>query len=300
MRILFMGTPNFARIILESLYYQHEIIGLFCQPDRPFGRKQELKMPETKAFCYEVGLDIPVYQPVEFDNEVLQNIKMLNPDVIIVVAYGKILPPSVLKYRCINIHASLLPKYRGASPIQEMILHDDKFFGVSAMLMEEGLDSGDVLGFSLCKNDFCVGIEALSIKLASMGAKLINGVLERLDEIMPLKQDEIHTSYCKKIKKEAGSIDFSDAWEICRKFRAFQGWPAIFLSSGLKIFDVSLQSSDGVYQEGEILEILPDCIIVGCKKGSVKIGGLQAPNKQKVSAPQYINGKRLQIGMQLK
>lgn len=299
MKILFMGTPAFARVILQEVIKDFEVIGLFCQPDKPFGRKQELKAPETKEFLQNYDSKIPIYQPIEFDEVILQEIKKLNPDVILVVAYGKILPKSVLEYRCINIHASILPKYRGASPIQEMLLHNDRIFGVSAMLMEEGLDSGDILGFSMIENTLQENLLSLSEKLAFLGADLIKDVLKRLDSIKPLKQSNAQASYCKKIKKDAGEVAFVNAEEIVLKYRAFGVWPSVFLKSGLKLFDVSLVKKEGSFKSGEILDIQNDGIEVGCERGSIKIGALQAPSKQKVSSNVYLMGKRLSVGMLL-
>lgn len=292
-----MGTPKFAQVILQDLLLHFEVVGLFCQPDKPFGRKQETKMPITKEFLIQHYPHIPVFQPSTLDENLLGIIKTLRVDIIVVVAYGQILPKSFLAYRCINLHASILPKYRGASPLQEMLLNDEKYWGVSAMLIEEGLDSGDILGFGILPSNQEDMLLDLANKLANLGAKVLKDVLDRLQSIEPLKQDTFQASYCKKIKKQEGLIDFENAREIFLKFRAYSNWPSIFLENGLKIFDIALQEEEGAYKKGEILAIQEDGILIGCKKGKLKIGMLQAPNKQKIQAKAYILGKRLQVGM---
>ena len=150
-KILFMGTPDYATTIFKELIKsKYEIVGLFTQPDKPVGRKQLLTPPHIKQFCIDENLNIPIFQPLKLrgNEEAKNQIEFLKPDFIIVAAYGQILPKEILDIApCINLHASLLPKYRGASPIQESLLNDDNYTGVTSMLMEEGLDSGDILGF---------------------------------------------------------------------------------------------------------------------------------------------------------
>ncbi|WP_104697171.1 MULTISPECIES: methionyl-tRNA formyltransferase [unclassified Helicobacter] len=300
MKVLFMGTPLFAKIILEQLLLDSQnfqVVGLFCQPDKPFGRKQELKAPDTKEFLSQNYPNIPIFQPSNLKEESLHQIKELNPDVILVVAYGKILPREFLSFRCINIHASILPQYRGASPIQEMLLNNDKLWGVSAMQMEEGLDSGDILGLSIIPSNNNQDLSSLSIELANIGADLVKEVLNNLNRIKPLAQNHAQATYCKKIKKDAGKIEFLNAREIVLKYRAFGTWPSIFLENGLKLFDVTLGDVSKEYKKGEILQIQKDFIEIGCQKGSIRVGSLQAPNKQKVSASAYVIGRRFSVGM---
>ena len=154
-RILFMGTPDYATVIFkEILNSKYEIIGLYTQPDKPVGRKQLLTPPHIKQYCLDENLNIPIFQPLKLRNneEATKQIEEVKPDFIIVAAYGQILPKEILNIApCINLHASLLPKYRGASPIQESLLNDDIYTGVTSMLMEEGLDSGDILGLQYLK-----------------------------------------------------------------------------------------------------------------------------------------------------
>lgn len=301
MKILFMGTPHFARFVLEGLYNEFEIIGLFTQPDKKVGRNQELNFPSTKEFLLEMDSKIPIFQPQKWTQEDIESIKMLSPDVIVVVAYGKILPKEVLSLsRCINVHASILPKYRGASPIAEMILNDENIFGVSIMDMAEGLDNGDILGISAFKREEYDNVFHLSQKLSKMGLELLINILKNLKNITPLKQNNIDSSYCKKISKEDGLIDFIDAKKIYLKSLAYYNWPGIFLENGLKLFEVELIEEKGSYQKGQILSISKDGIIIGCAKGSLKIKKLQASGKQRIDSKSYIVGKRLQEGDILK
>ncbi|PAF52739.1 methionyl-tRNA formyltransferase [Helicobacter sp. 13S00477-4] len=299
MKILFMGTPNFAQIILEALLNDpyFEVVGLFAQPDKPFGRKQEIRYPQTKELLLKKNISIPIFQPEVLDEKSVKNISDLKPDIILVVAYGKILPKKILSLaRCLNIHASLLPKYRGASPIQEMILNDEEFYGICVIDMEERLDSGNILGKIEFKREKYFNIEYLSNILAQMGSALIVDVLKNLRTIQSVKQDDSLSTYCKKIVKQDGIIEFDEAKKIYLKFLAYFNWPGIFLRSGLKLFDIGLISETNCYQRGEILDIKDNSIFVGCSFGILRIGMLQSPGRQKTYARNYIQGKRLKIG----
>lgn len=201
-RILFMGTPDYAtKIFEEILNSSYEIVGLFTQPDKPIGRKQIITAPHIKQFCIDNDLDIPIYQPQKLRNnqEAKQQIENLNPDFIIVAAYGQILPKEILDIApCINLHASLLPKYRGASPIQESLLNGDNYTGVTSMLMEEGLDSGDILGLKYFKIPQNMEVEELFSELSTVAAKLTIETLNNFENISPKVQNETNVSYCKK------------------------------------------------------------------------------------------------------
>ena len=213
-RIVFMGTPDYATVIFEKLIEKnYNIIGLFTQPDKPVGRKQELTPPHIKKFALENGLSIPIYQPLTLrDNDIQQTLIDLKPDIIIVAAYGQILPSEVLNIApCINLHASLLPKYRGASPIQQSLLNDDKFSGVTAMNMDIGLDSGDILGYKYVRIEKDTVVAELFDKLAVCAAELTVETLERLDTIVPIKQNLSLVSHCKKISKKDGLVIFDNA-----------------------------------------------------------------------------------------
>lgn len=299
MKILFMGTPSFAAIVLEKILKDShfDVVGLFAQPDKPFGRKQELKSPHTKQLLLDMGLQIPIFQPAKLDEKCIDVISTLAPDVILVVAYGKILPKKILSLaRCINIHGSILPKYRGASPIQEMILNDEAQYGVSVIDMEESLDSGDILGIKSFEVREYIDIDSLSKVLAQMGGELVIDILKNLSSIKPVKQIDSDSSYCKKILKEDGMIEFKNAKEIFLKSLAYASWPNIFLKNGLKLFGVKVLFENKGYICGEILKIEKDSIVVGCEKGAIEIQMLQPSGKQKMSASAYIRGRRFNIG----
>jgi len=299
MRIVFMGTPDYATAIFEELLKNDiEVVALFTQPDKPVGRKQILTAPHIKQFCIENGLSIPVYQPKTLKETVIQQtIKELKPDFIIVAAYGQILPKEILNIApCINLHASLLPKYRGASPIQESLLNDDEFSGVTAMLMDEGLDSGEILGLRYVKIHPNMDVSELFGVLSTCAADLTISILKRFNDIQPKTQDIKEVSHCKKIKKENGKIQFDNAKEIYLKYRAYKYWPGLFLESGLKLKELELNDTDSQNGSGEILKIKDDYIVIGCSKGSLKIKSVQPPSKKAMLTVDYIRGKRLSVG----
>ena len=295
-----MGTPDYATIIFdEILKNNYDVLALFTQPDKKVGRKQILTPPHIKQYCIDNSLEIPIFQPEKLrgNEEVVNELKSLNPDYIIVAAYGQILPKEILNIApCINLHASLLPKYRGASPIQESILNDDRFTGVTSMLMEEGLDSGDILGLKYFKIPNKMEVAELFSKLSEVAAKLTIETLQNYENIKPKKQNESEVSFCKKIKKEHGQVSFDNAKKLYQTYKAYSYWPGVYLESALKIKDITLVDEDSLSKKGEILAIENDGIIIGCKKGSLKISTLQAPSKKAVSAVDYIRGQRIKEG----
>ncbi|MGD9623568.1 MAG: methionyl-tRNA formyltransferase [Arcobacter sp.] len=299
-RILFMGTPDYATTIFKELINsKYEVIGLFTQPDKPVGRKQVLTPPHIKQYCLDENLNLPIFQPIKLrgNEEAKKQIEDLKPDFIIVAAYGQILPKEILDIApCINLHASLLPKYRGASPIQESLLNDDYFTGVTSMLMEEGLDSGDILGLQYLKITSTMEVSEAFEKLSIIAATLTITTLDNFENIKPIKQNEAEVSFCKKIKKEDGLVNFLDAKKLYLKYKAYSYWPGIFLESELKLKDIELVEENSINKEGKILEISKDFIIIGCKKGSLKIKTLQAPSKKAISSVDFIRGQRLEVG----
>jgi methionyl-tRNA formyltransferase len=301
-KIVFMGTPDYATVIFQELLESHyEVVALFTQPDKKVGRKQILTYPHIKQFCVDNGLSLPIYQPTTLkDEKIINSIKSLNPDFIIVAAYGQILPKQILNIApCINLHASLLPKYRGASPIQSAILNNDKYSGVTAMMMEETLDSGDILGFDYVKLNINTDVLKLFNQLSNSAASLIIDILERFDNITPKKQNEAKVSFCPKITKSDGLVSFDNSMSLYSKYKAFKYWPGIFLESGLKLKKISLDNSDSINNEGEILQIAKDHIIVGCKIGTIKIFEVQPSSKKVMSVVDYIRGARLEVGNSL-
>ena len=299
-KILFMGTPDYATTIFKELIAsKYDVVGLFTQPDKPVGRKQILTPPHIKQYCIDENISLPIFQPLKLrgNEEAKKQIEELKPDFIIVAAYGQILPKEILDIApCINLHASLLPKYRGASPIQESLLNDDFYTGVTSMLMEEELDSGDILGLQYLKITSSMEVSEAFERLSKIAAKLTITTLDNYENIKPIKQNESEVSFCKKIKKEDGLVNFSNAKNLYLKYKAYSYWPGIFLESELKLKDINLVETDSVNEEGKILEISKDFIVIGCKKGSLKIKTLQAPSKKAISSVDYIRGQRLEVG----
>ena len=303
-RILFMGTPDYAtKIFDELLNSSYKVVGLFTQPDKPVGRKQVLTPPHIKQYCIDNNIELPIYQPEKLrgNDEAKTQIEALKPDFIIVAAYGQILPKEILDIApCINLHASLLPAYRGASPIQESLLNDDEYTGVTSMLMEEGLDSGDILALQYLKITPTMEVAEAFAKLSDIAAELTITTLDEFENIEPKKQNEAQVSFCGKIKKDNGLVDFTDAKKLFLKYKAYSYWPGVFLESGLKLKDIELVETESSNNEGELLEIADDFIIIACNKGSLKIKTLQAPSKKAVSSVDYIRGQRLQVSDTLK
>lgn len=299
MRIVFMGTPSYATEILSGLLAtNHEIVALFTQPDKPVGRKQELTPPHIKQFYIDKGLTCSIYQPEKLNNnEMIEVLKKLAPECMIVAAYGQLLPKDILDIApCINLHASILPRYRGASPIQESLLSDDHLTGVTAMLMDVGLDSGDILGIKYVTPSSTCNSAELFIQLSTIAKELTIEILNNFDALQPLKQNQGAVSYCKKIKKEYGLVDFEDAKTIFLKYKAYHNWPGVFLENGMKIIEMSLYDIKSIYTKLEILQINEKDAIIGCSLGSVRIITVQPPSKQKMNIVDYLRGKRLGVG----
>jgi len=296
MNIVFMGTPDYADRILKRLIKEDSInvISVYTQPDKPVGRKKVMTPPPVKVTAEEEG--ISCYQPTTLkDKAIADQIKNENPDFIIVAAYGQLLPKSILDIAtCINLHASLLPKYRGASPIQQALLNGDKITGVTAMLMEEGLDSGPILSWNVTKIDITDRKNDLFNRLADMAADLTVDTLKRFGEISPLKQSPVDANYCKKIRKSDGLVTFSMPAEVIyNTFRAYEGWPGIYLESGLKLLEISIVDGEG--KVGTIIRIDDDGVVVACGIGALKIHMVQPPSKKGMDSLSYIRGKRLGV-----
>jgi methionyl-tRNA formyltransferase len=303
MKIVFMGTPDYATQIFKELVKSDiEVVLLVTQPDKPVGRKQILTPPHVKSWAQKEGLDIEIYQPKTLrTKEAKEKISSCNPDFIVVAAYGQILPIEILDIApCINLHASLLPRYRGASPIQTSILNADKFTGVTAMLMEEGLDSGDILAFRYVE----IGekrVDKLFDELSIAAAKLTLVVLENFVNIKPIKQLGADATHCVKIKKNNGLFSFEQsAKEIYTKYKAYTPWPGIFLENGLKIKELELLDVDKVYEKsGVVQEISKEYVSVTCRAGLLKITRVQAPSKKEIGAVEYVRGRRIEVGSTL-
>jgi len=291
-----MGTPDYASAILETLIKDTEVnvLSVYTQPDKPVGRKKVLTPPIVKRVALEHGIE--VHQPLNLrGSETEEEIKALGPDYIVVAAYGQILPKNILDIApCINLHASILPQYRGASPIQQSLLNGDKETGVTAMLMDVGLDTGDILKISKLNIPDDMMVEELFSALTDLAADLTLDVLKNFKQITPQVQDDSAASHCSKISKENGLVIFDDAQKLYNKYRAFTPWPGIYLESGLKLKEISLASAEGEHSAGEILDVGKNFITVGCQKGSLKILRVQPPSKKEMDMQAYLNGKRLE------
>lgn len=302
MNIVFMGTPEYAAKILRALAEtRFEIAAVFTQPDKPVGRKQILTPSEVKVYAQQHLSATPIFQPATLrDEAVTAQIKELKPDFIVVAAYGKILPQAVLDIApCINLHASILPKYRGASPIQSALLAGEKQTGVTAMMMDVGLDTGDMLDFAYTPCEDKTAAQLFD-ELGDLAGELIVRVLQNFANLKPLKQDDSQATHCKKISKSDGLFSFEQsAKQIYNKFRALSPWPGIYLASGLKILELELlceYCGRKFERVGEILSVDKFGFGVACGEGAVKIIKVQEPGKKPVDASAYLNGKRLKIG----
>ncbi len=300
-KIVYMGTPHYAKEILQTLIDDEkiEIPLVLSQPDRKAGRKGALKAPDVKVLAKEY--DLKILQPEKLsDKGIYEAIVEAKPNFIVVAAFGQILPKSILDIApCINLHASLLPLYRGASPVQQSLLNSDEFTGVTAMLMEEGLDSGPILGYRYFKIPETMILPELMNRLSDDACTLTTEILHRFDTIEPMEQVRGNATHCKKIKKSDGLVDFSDASKLYEKYRAFYGWPGIFVEGGIKLSDISLLESKSFNMSGLILEIKEESIIVTCSEGSLEIGTIQIPSKKAVMAKAYCLGKGLKVGNSL-
>jgi methionyl-tRNA formyltransferase len=296
-KIVYMGTPHYAKEILQSLIDddQIEVVLVITQPDRPVGRKKELKPPEVKVLAEAYGL--PILQPQRLlDEGVYDTIVETKPDLIVVAAFGQLLPRSILDIApCINLHASLLPDYRGASPVQQSLLNGDEFTGVSAMLMEEGLDSGPILGYRYFKIPDTMTLPELMDQLSVDAAILTLKTIHNFEILKPIVQIRAEATYCKKIRKSDGKVDLSLARRLYEKYRAFKGWPGIFLDNGIKLLEVELVESSTPHQAGVILSIEDQEVVVGCTQGSIRIKRIQPPSKKPMDAKSYCVGRGLKV-----
>ena len=300
MKIVFMGTPDYATQILKGLLAaKFEICAVFTQPDKPVGRKQILTPPSVKQFLLDENLQIPIFQPNSLKEAgIKEQIYAFKPDFIVVAAYGQILPSDILGIApCINLHASILPKYRGASPIQSAILCGEKFSGVTAMKMGVGLDDGEMLGFSFLDIANLKSSEIFD-QMAKIASNLIVKILKNYENLAPISQIHALSTKCSKIKKEFGLIKFSDDIdEILRKFRAFDFWPNIFLDDGTKLLEVA-KFSDKVHSKsefGKIVAINKNSFVIAVCGGELEITKIQEVGKKPLNANDFINGKRLKI-----
>ncbi len=305
MKILFMGTPDFAVNSFTALCREFSVVGVITQPDKPKGRGYTLTPPPVKVEAEKLG--IPVYQPETLkDGAIKELLEKLSPDLIAVVAYGKILPSYILdypKYGCINLHGSLLPKYRGAAPMQRAIIDGEKVTGVTTMYMAQGLDTGDMLEkvtVEIGEND---NFEDIHDRLASVGAELLVSTVRKLekDEIIPEKQDDALSTYAAKIEKPDCLIDFSkSAQEIHDLIRGLSPIPLSFAylnGKMLKIRSSLIIEKQGSFgKAGEVVSADSKGITVVCGDGKLLITEVVPEGKKPMSAVSFVNGRGVAAG----
>lgn len=305
MRIVFMGTPDFAVPSLQALIDAgHDVCAVYTQPDKPQGRKQILTAPPVKTLALEH--DIPVFQPNTLKNEDEQaRLRELAPEVIIVVAYGKLLPKAVLDippHGCINVHGSLLPRWRGAAPIQWAVIAGDEMAGVTTMQMAEGLDTGDMLLTYETKVGEKETAGELFDRLAQSGAELLTETLVKLDEITPRPQDDAQSCYAHMLDKQMAVIDWSkSAHEIDCLIRGLNPWPiALTTLSGerLKVFAAEKAAGNG--EPGTVLEADPKKgLTVACGEGALGLTEIQLVGGKRMKATDFLRGHSLEVGVKL-
>ena len=306
MRIVFMGTPDYAAVTLQKLIDErYEIAAVFAQPDKPVGRKQVLTPPETKVLAEKYN--IPVYQPKTLrDGEAYKILSKLNPDVIVVVAYGKILPKEILdlpKYGCINGHASLLPHLRGSAPIQWAIVNGDKQTGVTTQMMDEGIDTGDILETAVVDIGDEETAEELFDRLSVISADLMVSTLKKAKAglLNPAKQDDSEATYAPIIKKEMAHLDFTKtADEICNLVRGFYSWPCAFcFINDKRIKVIKAKKSNLSADECGVVIACDEKLVVSCKDGSVELVTVQPEGAKMMSAAQMLNGHKIPVGLKV-
>ena len=298
MRIVFMGTPDFSVPCLKALADAgNEIAGVYTQPDKPKGRGYSMMPPPVKEEALKRG--IPVFQPTTLrDEDVIAELRALEPEMIVVVAYGKILPQEIIdmpEFGCVNIHASLLPEYRGAAPIQQAILDGKKVTGVTAQLMDAGIDTGDILMSSETPIEENETADELHDRLSQMGAELIVRVVDAAREgtLKRVKQDDSRATHVGKLTKEMSAIDFTQSAEtVHNKVRGLNSWPgatAMLRGKRIKIHRTVIAKGEG--RPGSVLSLSP--LVVACGEGAVEIRELQPEGKKRMEPGAFLNGLRV-------
>ena len=301
MKIIFMGTPDFAVESLKKLVDSgHDVCAVFTQPDKPRGRKMIMTPPAVKVCANE--LNIEVFQPDTLkDGKALEIIKSFEPDVIVVAAYGKILPKEIIdypKYGCINIHGSILPKYRGAAPIQWSVINGDSETGVTTMQMNEGLDTGYILDIETTPIAIDDTASSVFERLSIMGAELVLKTLESAQrgELNPIKQDDSQSSYAPMLDKTISEIDFSkDALTVHNLVRGLYDWPiahTYYKGKKLKVFKTNVSELCG--KVGEVVSVSP--LTIACGDKSIEILELQLEGKKRIDYKSFLLGHPIECG----
>lgn len=302
--IVFMGTSGFAAPVLQSLYDNYQLIAVITQPDRPRGRGRVISMSEVKERALK--LDIPILQPERVrDPTFVDEIRRLKPRLIVVAAYGQILPGVLLKVPemgCINVHASLLPRYRGAAPINRAIAQGESKTGVTTILMDEGMDTGPILLSRAVPIDPKDTTNSLQERLAEVGAEIILETIQGVErrEIRPIPQDPSQTTYAPPFKKEDGLIDWSQpAIVLHNRIRAFNPWPGTFTRMGgkiLKIFWAEVDETPQSQNPGCIVDVRRDGIWVATGKGHIILKDIQLEGKKRLSVREFLLGHPVDAG----
>lgn len=309
MKIVFMGTPEFSVPCLENLIGKHDVCAVFTQPDRPKGRGKKLCMSQVKETALKYN--IPVYQPHKLKNntEAINLIKDLNPDFIVVVAFGQILPKDVLdipKFGCINLHASLLPKYRGAAPINWAIINGESITGNTTMLMNEGLDTGDILLQSMVKIGENMTAGDLHDILMKNGAELLLKTIEDFshNKIVPKKQNENESTYVSMLNKDMAHINWNNGYkQIYNMIRGLNPWPIAYTQYNdklMKIYEAEIINEISKENPGCILMVDKSGIKVSADKGCILIKRIQFPGGKVLNVSEYIVGNKIEEGTVLK
>lgn len=296
LKVVFMGTPKFSVPILQSLIDNCNVIGVVTQPDKEVGRHKEIEFSEVKKLALEYN--IPVVQPVKIRKE-FESVLNMNPDIIVTCAYGQIIPKEILeypKYKCINVHASLLPKYRGGAPIHHAIMNGDEETGITIMYMAEGMDDGDIIKEEKIKIENDDNIETLENKLSKLGSDLLirtlPSILDNTNE--RIKQDENEVTFARIIKKEDEVLDFNDsATNIHNKIRALSPQPGSYsLLDGkrMKMLKSEVVKNNSEISPGTIIAVEKDYFVVKTGKDAIKIEEIQPEGKKKMTVKEYLNG----------
>lgn len=308
MKVLFMGTPDIAATVLKSIINSnHEVTCVVTQEDKPKGRGKQLAMPPVKEVALEHGIE--VFQPAKIKEEsAISKLKEIDADIFVVAAYGKILSKEILempKYGCINVHASLLPKYRGAAPIQWSIIDGEKLTGVTIMQMDEGLDTGDMLFKSVVEIADNDTADTLYDKLSECGGSLIVEALDRIEEgdIHPVKQDNTQATYAKILDKSLGKLSFSKSpEEIERLVRGLNSWPGTFTyinGKTLKIWEVALSDIPSNGEPGTILSANAGRLFVNTKGNALELITVQLEGKKRMDVKSFMLGYKIEAGEKL-
>ncbi len=308
MKIIFMGTPEFSVGTLAAIVEAgHEVVLAVTQPDKPKGRGKEMQHTPVKEFALEHG--IPVYQPERVKRpECIEELKKYKADVCVVVAFGQILPKEILEmtpYGCVNVHASLLPKYRGAAPIQWAVINGETVSGVTTMQMDEGLDTGDMLEkIEIPLSPKITGGELHDL-LAEAGAKLCVQTLSKMEkgELHPEKQGDATTAYAKMLDKKLGQIDWNcSALSIERLIRGLNPWPSAYTTwrdKTMKIWEADVVDGQTEQAPGTIVEVTKKYFLVQTGEGLLRVDALQIPGKKRMETDAFLRGYQVEEGEHL-